>query len=968
VAIDNSGFTWVSTRNGLQRFNGFSLDNIDPVIGKDTIFIHSPVYLFGLRNGSLWISYNEGVLDYDPHSGSFRKIISLSRMANVFFQVVPLLETPEGIWCMQQNKGIVIYRIPGNKCIAANSLNLNDVINSEEITDRSIISSNGKYIFIRTANNLLLQINTDNHETKRLDNYQNIMAIGSSHDRLFVLTDHYLAAVNITNGQIERKTLVSGLLTYPIMYGCVQPENNDKLIVSLNGFLYEYDSTLSSPHELTTLNEDPIVPSGLVHQIFTDRFDRIWVLTNNDIRIVQNFDIPFEYYAYRNTINNIVRTIYFDDQAKEILAGCIDIERGKNGGIRLFDTSGNQLWSQPVMANNVYDINDIEKLSTGHYLVVTFDHQGWYMLDLKRKHLSKIALPVNAQVQAQLLKTVWPNNEERIDDSTLLFASAINVYQVIFRNNILRSIKPLLPLNGNSYHTIDCFIYTTNKDIWAGTDFGTVYRYTPNGALQTFQIPGDYYIRSMGEDRSHHIWIGTDKGIYIFSNTGQQIKTIDVQSGLLNDYIYAMLPLNNDNAMFCSTKMGLSYVPLHGRIKNYTKELGLQESEFNTQSAVKTPNGKFYFGGVNGITAFYPAAISESIDKPILNITRLTINDAPYIFSSRFWRNDSVLLKYDQNYLQFDFAALGTLNTDQYEYRYRLKGLEEKWHVTHVPTGIKYVLQPGAYYFEISRTPLFSTGSFIKKTITIIITPPWWQTLWFRILGVSFLVIVIVLSVQQYLRRKYLKTLRALELHNEIQNERNRISRELHDNIGSQLSFISSNIDWVIDKKGKLGTEEELEQIKAINDTAKNVMINLRETIWALNKDEITIQEFFDKLKSYAQTILQLQPGLELRSKEQIIDNIVLGPTEMLNIFRICQECLNNVIKHARASQLTLTISAQEKSIAIRIEDNGIGFLASESPEGHYGLANMKHRAEELGAKLTIRSAPGIGTAVDIQK
>ncbi|HVZ96152.1 MAG TPA: ATP-binding protein, partial [Chitinophagaceae bacterium] len=192
--------------------------------------------------------------------------------------------------------------------------------------------------------------------------------------------------------------------------------------------------------------------------------------------------------------------------------------------------------------------------------------------------------------------------------------------------------------------------------------------------------------------------------------------------------------------------------------------------------------------------------------------------------------------------------------------------------------------------------------------------------------------------------------------------------RDLHDNIGAQLSFISSNIDWIIDKNKELNQEEELQQMKAINSTAKNVMIHLRETIWALHKDEITLQEFFDKLKVYIQNMLYLQPGLEFSPQERIEKNIVLTPTEMLNLFRICQEAVNNILKHANSTVLKLVIESGEDYFLIRIEDNGIGFNAMAIPDEHYGLKNMKHRAQEANAKLSIDTMEAKGTAIQIKK
>ena len=96
-------------------------------------------------------------------------------------------------------------------------------------------------------------------------------------------------------------------------------------------------------------------------------------------------------------------------------------------------------------------------------------------------------------------------------------------------------------------------------------------------------------------------------------------------------------------------------------------------------------------------------------------------------------------MSYNQNHLQLDIGALGLLNTNEYKYQYRLKGFDEHWQTTHQPTGIKYVLQPRNYVFEIRCSPVFSSNSIFKKSFIIIVSPAWWQTTWFKILLSIFL-------------------------------------------------------------------------------------------------------------------------------------------------------------------------------------------------------------------------------------
>src|SRR6185369_13356144 len=107
IITDRSGYTWVSTLSGIQRYNGYTLEQVNPVIGKDTFHITNSVYFFGMKNGSIWISYRNGILSYDPASKKFKTVISLKTGEHFFFPVVPLYESGETIWCIKEQTGIV---------------------------------------------------------------------------------------------------------------------------------------------------------------------------------------------------------------------------------------------------------------------------------------------------------------------------------------------------------------------------------------------------------------------------------------------------------------------------------------------------------------------------------------------------------------------------------------------------------------------------------------------------------------------------------------------------------------------------------------------------------------------------------------------------------------------------------------------------------------------------------------------
>jgi signal transduction histidine kinase len=228
---------------------------------------------------------------------------------------------------------------------------------------------------------------------------------------------------------------------------------------------------------------------------------------------------------------------------------------------------------------------------------------------------------------------------------------------------------------------------------------------------------------------------------------------------------------------------------------------------------------------------------------------------------------------------------------------------------------------------------------------------------------IGFCIIFLVLLFTYQLRK------RRREMENKLAIQRERISRELHDNVGSQLTYISGNIDWLIDSKNFLSKEEEIRKLSVVSEASKSIVNDLRETIWVIKKESITLEELSDRLKSLLQEQIALFPDMDVEIIEDIKKDYRFQPTESLNTYRICQEALNNSVKHALASKIILKIfSDAEKNYYFSIADNGKGFDPQIKKEGHYGVENMQQRAKETGAALTIQSIPGKGTTIILQK
>lgn len=227
------------------------------------------------------------------------------------------------------------------------------------------------------------------------------------------------------------------------------------------------------------------------------------------------------------------------------------------------------------------------------------------------------------------------------------------------------------------------------------------------------------------------------------------------------------------------------------------------------------------------------------------------------------------------------------------------------------------------------------------------------------ILLVFTIVLIAVIIVWRINANRLKKKQLELEAAQKIQKEKERISRDLHDNVGGQLSYVLYSLDNLdntdIAKRTEIKTN--------INESVRSVIQNLRETIWAINDESHTINDLSDKLKVYARSMFK-NSHTKIIFSENIQSDILLNSLVGLNLYRICQEIINNAFKYSNARELKITINSNKKT-SIVITDNGIGFDLNEQSKG-YGLKNINDRAQEIGASLTINASKNQGVTFSI--
>ncbi|MFC5410620.1 7TM-DISM domain-containing protein [Larkinella bovis] len=224
----------------------------------------------------------------------------------------------------------------------------------------------------------------------------------------------------------------------------------------------------------------------------------------------------------------------------------------------------------------------------------------------------------------------------------------------------------------------------------------------------------------------------------------------------------------------------------------------------------------------------------------------------------------------------------------------------------------------------------------------------------------------------QQQRLVYEAHVQALQLKNDSLQEKERIARDLHDNVGAQLSFIVNSLQQIgrqAEKQPVPNTYQLATQLRSIVDYTREAIKMLRDTIWAIHQESFTLDEFEERINHYVGRYFQQLEPLQVTIQTEGQLSQPLTSVQALNMFRILQEALHNVVKHAHATEVTVLLQAKEDgSFQLSVSDNGTGLSWKPTDEGsldnHYGLRNMKKRAEELGGQFRIYSDHG--TVVEV--
>lgn len=539
-----------------------------------------------------------------------------------------------------------------------------------------------------------------------------------------------------------------------------------------------------------------------------------------------------------------------------------------------------------------------------------------------------------------------------------------------------------------------------------------------DGQLTRVAMPwlsDDYEVVAIAEDRKDRLWLGT-KGAGLFCLQDGKFASYTTTNGLPSNLAWSLFVDHHDTLWIGTADGGLSCLR-DGHFVNFTTRDGLADN--TVCHILEDATGQFWFSSPHGVFSAHRTALEAFVrgENKTISCTAYGQSDGmlsaactcafqpsgcvtrdgrllfPTLKGVAVVRSDAVVgnplsppvfieevtiggkvhdlsgpetltTTPGQSRLEIRYTALNFSAPEKVRFKYRMDGLDPTWVDYGTKRVVDYPYLPhGRYRFQVLACNDDGLWSPQGASIELIIPPYFWQTWWF--IGAVLLTggVGIALTVWRLEKAKSQRRLERAQQARLVELERARIARDFHDDVGSDLTHVIVLSELL--KRDNAQPKEVEANATMIGDTARKAVGGLRTIIWAANPRNDTLDGLVQYISQYAYEFCEaasLPCRLDLPTE---VPALPLIAEVRHNLFMVVKEALHNVLKHAHASEVRLSLKLHEGLLELRVEDNGRGFkVDSVAASQRSGLANMRHRMEAIGAALFIESSPGTGTSI----
>jgi signal transduction histidine kinase/ligand-binding sensor domain-containing protein len=539
-------------------------------------------------------------------------------------------------------------------------------------------------------------------------------------------------------------------------------------------------------------------------------------------------------------------------------------------------------------------------------------------------------------------------------------------------------------------------------NIWAATSRGILFRITGSKITEATQRTPENLgsIRCLYGTPDGSVWIG-----YAGAGVGRikdgHYMEISTAQGLFDDYI-SHIVADGKGWLWFGANRGLFKVReedfdnyaagkmLRVRSIHYGRGEGLpslQATFGDSPDVLRSRDGRLWIPMQTALVVADPEKIRENSGPPPTLLTRVLqddqvvaqytgvlpppgkgVEEIPTITSQTTNSPLQLRLPPGHRNVKFEFTAFAFGAPENVRFRHRLRGVDDNWVETEANDSrsvTHQTLASGDYKFEV--TACNGDGDWSKNfaSARLAIAPFFWQTWWFRTLVLLTFTASLIAVVRYISFRRLRAQLRTLEQQAALQRERARIAKDIHDDLGAnltQIAYLGELANQDRDEPKLVG-----ERIGKISHTARQAVKALDEIVWAVNPRNDTLAHLLDYAGQFAVDYLRT---MCIRCRLDFPDNIPardLSTDLRHNLFLVVKEAMHNIFKHANATEVRLRATVDENALQIFIEDNGRGFATASDNALADGLRNMQQRMADVGGDCRVESQPGTGTTVCVR-